>query len=144
MANVTQIDTNYLNTLKGQLAEVEGKVEAQLRGIGPSSYPATTNYINPVNDLTLLAGPPGFDAGAAIANALKTAGGSVHDQLEWLDKVLKDMIIEITNTINSFHGTESLNNDAVDTLMNEFQNTINDTGSSATSSSSNSKTPPAS
>ncbi len=143
MAAVTQIDTNYLNTLKAQLEEVDGQVEAQLKGIGPSSSSETTNYINPVNDLTLLAGGPGFDAGAAIANALKTAGGSVYDQLQWLDKVLKDMIIEITNTINSLHGTESLNNDAVDTLMTEFQNTINDMGSPG-SSSPNPNTTPAS
>jgi hypothetical protein len=143
MANVTQIDTNYLTTLRGQLEEVDGLVEAQLKGIGPRSDPATTNYINPVNDLTLLAGPAGFDAGTVIANALKTAGGSVYDQLEWLDKVLKDMINEITNTINSFHGTESLNNDAVSTLLNDFPNTINDMNTPANSSSSNPNTTPA-
>lgn len=139
-SGVTQIDTDYLNTLKGQLEELDGKVEAQMKGIGPVSSPATTNFINPVNDLTLLAGPSGFDAGAAIASALKTAGGSVYDQLEWLDKVLKDMINEITSTVNSFNGTESLNNEAVDTLTTDFQNTINDMNNPTSSSSSNPNT----
>jgi hypothetical protein len=140
MADVTQIDTDYLNTLKAQLEQLDSQVEAQIKGIGPSSDPATTNYINPVNDLTLLAGPAGFDAGTAIANALKTAGGSVYDQLEWLDKVLKDMISEITTTVSSFNGTESLNNDAVDTLMTDFQNTINDMSNPPGSSNPNTTT----
>jgi hypothetical protein len=143
MADVTQIDTDYLNTLKTQLEQLESEVKAQIKGIGPSNDPATTNYINPVNDLTLLAGPSAFDAGTAIANAVKTAGGSVYDQLEWLDKVLNDMIEEITTTVNAFHGTESLNNDAVDTLLSDFPNTINDLNSPANSSPSNPNTTPA-
>ncbi len=124
--NVTQIDTAYLKKLQSQLEDLEGQVETQLRGIGPSSDPTTTNYINPVNNLTLIAGPPGFDAGVAISNALKTAGGSVYSQLQWLDKVLKDMVEEITTTVNSLHGMESLNNEEVDKLMSDFQNTIGD------------------
>ncbi len=124
--NVTQIDTDYLNKLKAQLEELQSQVETQIRGIGPSGSPETTNYINPVNNLTLIAGPPGFNAGVAISNALKTTGGSVYSQLQWLDKVLKDMSEEITTTVNALNGTESLNNDAVDKLMSDFQNTIND------------------
>ena len=137
---VTQINADYLNTLKAQLGELESQVKAQIRGIGPNSSSETTNYVNPVNDLTLLAGPPGFDAGAAITSALKTAGGSVYDQLEWLDKVLNDMIEEITTTVNSFHGAESLNDDAVNTLMTEFTTTIGDMGSPGTPSSPNPNT----
>jgi hypothetical protein len=136
--NVTQIDTDFLNRLKGQLDELRSQVEVQIRGIGPSSNPATTNYINPVNNLTLIAGPPGFNAGVAISNALKTTGGSVFNQLQWLDKVLRDMSEEITTTVNSLNGTESLNNDAVDKLMSDFQHTISDM-----SGPSNPNTPPA-
>jgi len=141
---VTQIDTDYLNKLKAQLEQLESQVEGQLAGMGPSSIPGTTNFINPVNDLTLLAGASGFDAGAAITSALKTAGDSVADQMQWLDKVVKDMITEVTNTVNSFQGTESLNNAAVDTLINEFQQTINDMNNPPGSSSSNPNTPAAS
>jgi len=111
--NVTQIDTAYLNKFKGQIDQLRSDVEVQIRGIGPSNDPGTTNYINPVNNLTLLAGPPGFDAALALANALKTTGGSVYSQLQWLDKVLRDMSEEITTTVNSLNDTESLNNDAV-------------------------------
>ena len=134
--NVTQIDTDYLNQLKAQLDEIDTMVEAQLKGIGPSSDPATPNFINPVNDLNLLAGPPGFDAGTALANALKSAGNSVYDQLQWLDKILKEMSDEITTTISTLNGTESLNNDAVDTLITDFQNTINDMSNNPPNSSS--------
>jgi hypothetical protein len=141
--NVTQIDITYLNNLKNQLDELESQVEDQLRGVGPSSNPGTTNYINPVNNLTLLAGPPGFDAGVAISNALKTAGNSVYSQLQWLSKILKDMSNEITTTVNSLHDTESLNNDAVDQLMKDFQNTIGDMNNPpGSSNSSNPNTPP--
>jgi hypothetical protein len=139
--NVTQIDTDYLNKLKNQIDQLDSEVEAQLRGIGPSSSPNTTNYINPVNNLTLLAGPPGFDAGVAISNALKTAGGSVYSQLQWLDKVLKDMSQEITTTVQSLKGTESLNNDAVDKLMSDFEHTITDMNNPPGGSSGNPNTP---
>ena len=40
-------------------------------------------------------------------------GGSIHDQLTWLNKVLTDMISEITTTVNSFGNTESLNTESV-------------------------------
>ena len=53
-------------------------------------------------------------------------GGSVNEQLTWLQKVLTDMINEITTTVNSFSGTESLNNEAVSQLLTDFGNTIND------------------
>ena len=106
--------------------------------------PSTTNYINPVNNLTLLAGPPGFNAGVAISNALKTAGGSVYSQLQWLDKVLKDMSQEITTTVSSLNDTESLNNDAVDKLIKDFQNTIGDLSNPPSGSNSpNPNTPQA-
>ncbi|HEY3907756.1 MAG TPA: hypothetical protein VGM14_27890 [Streptosporangiaceae bacterium] len=142
--NVTQIDTAYLNKFKGQIDQLRSDVEVQIRGIGPSNDPATTNYINPVDNLTLLAGPPGFDAGVALANALKTTGGSVYSQLQWLDKVLKDMSEEITTTVSSLNDTESLNNDAVDGLIKDFKNTIGDMSNPPGSSSTqNPNTPPA-
>ena len=97
-----------------------------------------------MNNLTLLAGPPGFAAGVAISNALKTVGGSVYSQLQWLDKVLKDMSQEITTTVKSLNGTESLNNDAVDKLVNDFQHTITDMNNPPGGSPSNPNTPAAS
>ena len=139
--NVTQIDITYLNNLKSQLDQLESQVEIQLRGVGPSSDPRSTNYINPLNDLTLLAGPPGFDAGVALSNAMKTAGNSVYSQLQWLSKILKDMSLEITTTVNSLQNTESLNNEAVDKLMQDFQNTISDMNNPPGSSNSNPNTP---
>src|SRR6266705_4096118 len=125
-SGVTEINADYLKNLQNELVLLDKQVEAQLKGIGPTNDPATTKYIYPLNELNLQAGPQGFNAGVAIANAVKNTGTSVYGQLEWLDKVLKDMIEEVTNTIHSLHGTESLNNEAVDKLMTEFQNSISD------------------
>ena len=75
-------------------------------------------------------------------------GGSINEQLTWLQKVLTDMINEITTTVNSFSNTESLNTETVDQLMSDFQNTINDftsppsgSGTTPPSGSSNPNTP---
>lgn len=125
MANgaVTQIDATYLNTLKGQLETVLGDVKNQLKGVGSSPagwvYPVDQNF-------SVLDGPNGFNAGAQLNTALKAMGGSVHDQLTWLQKVLTDMINEITNTVNSFSNAESINTESVDQLITDFQNTIKD------------------
>jgi hypothetical protein len=139
-SGVTQINADYLNKLKNELMTLDDQVQTQLNGIGPSTDPGTTNYIHPLNDISLTAGPQGFNAGLAIKNAVHNAGGSVYNQLEWLDKVLKDMIDEITNAVNSLHGTESLNNEAVDKLMTQFQNTSSDMNGSPNSSTSNPNT----
>jgi hypothetical protein len=129
MGDVTQIDANYLNGLKAQIDDLRTQVELQIRGLGTTgTNSGTTNYIPSVDNLTLLAGTSSFDAGKMIATALKTTGGSVHDRLVWLDKTLGDMSDEITATVKKFSGIESLNNDAVDQLVTEFQHTISDMG----------------
>jgi hypothetical protein len=51
---------------------------------------------------------------------------------------------EITTTVNSLNETESLNNDAVDQLVKDFQNTIGDLNNPpGSSNSSNPNTPSA-
>ncbi|HEY2579883.1 MAG TPA: hypothetical protein VGI74_26520 [Streptosporangiaceae bacterium] len=127
-APVTQIDTTYLDGLKSTLQELQTEVEQQLHGLGTGgATPNTLSFIEPVDSsLKLAAGSASFDAGAALNKALAAMGGSVHDQLTWLDKVLGDMINEITNTVASFKGTESLNNEGVDKLISDFQSTISD------------------
>jgi hypothetical protein len=145
MARVTQINADYLNTISQIIQDLDDKVKALLAGHGPSNDPGATTYINPLNQLFLSAGPSGFQAGTAVDTAVGQAGNSVYAQLEWLDKVLKDMIEDINNTVRGFKGTESLNNESVDTLLSNFQNTISDIGtppdggsSSSTSGSSTS------
>jgi hypothetical protein len=101
MAGVTQINTDYLNTINQVIQDLDDKVETLLAGHGPSN-----------------------DPGATVGQA----GNSVYAQLEWLDKVLKDMIEDINNTVSGFKGTEALNNESVDTLLTNFQNTISDMG----------------
>jgi hypothetical protein len=123
--SVTQIDADYLNKLKGQLDSILEGVDGQLIGIGASSSSITTTWIPAVDStLVVLAGSPSFNAGAELNKALGTMGGSVQQQLQWLKNVLTQMISEITTTVNSFTSTESLNNETVDQLMTDFQNTI--------------------
>ena len=138
-SGVTQIDTTYLDGLKTTLQDLQTEVEQQLRGLGTGgATPNTLSFIEPVDSsLKLAAGSASFDAGAALNKALSTMGGSVHDQLTWLDKVLGDMINEITTTVASFKGTESLNNEGVDKLISDFQTTIGDINTPPGSSGSN-------
>jgi hypothetical protein len=137
MAAVTQIDADYLNQLKSQLQTVLDHVNAQLTGIGASSDPNTTSWIGPVDDtLSVLAGAANFAAGVSLNKALHALGGSLHDQLVWLKKVLTDMIHEITTTVESFSATESLNTETVDQLLSDFQSTIDDLNNPPKNSSS--------
>ncbi len=136
--NTTQIDTTYLQGLQNQLQTILTDVKDQLRGVGASPNPSVHGWLETVDQtLNVQGGGSSFNAGAALNTALKNMGGSVHDQLTWLEKVLNDMINEITTTIQSFSGTESLNNDAVSQLISDFQNTINDMNNPPGGSSSN-------
>lgn len=128
----TQINADYLNGLKGQLQTVLNNVNNQLTGVGTS-----TNSVPVDQNLKVLAGASTFNAGTALNTALQKMGGSIHDQLTWLQKVLNDMINEITTTVNSFNGTESLNTETVDSLITDFQNTINDMNSPPSGSGTN-------
>jgi hypothetical protein len=125
--NVTQIDANYLNGLKTQLQTILTDVQNQLRGIGASSDPDTTSWLGPVDQtLSVSAGATSFNAGTDLNTALKNMGGSVNEQLTWLQKVLTDMINEITTTVNSFSASETLNNESVAQLISDFESTIGD------------------
>lgn len=126
-SSVTQIDSTYLNGLKSQLQTIQTDVQSQLTGIGASSDPNLPGWISAVDEnLTVTAGATSFNAGKALNTALGKMGGSVHDQLTWLNKVLTDMINEITTTVNSFSNSESLNTESVQTLISDFENTIGD------------------
>ncbi|HUC56609.1 MAG TPA: hypothetical protein VMA95_04355 [Streptosporangiaceae bacterium] len=147
--NVVYINASYLtNTLEPALKEILSEVDAQLKGLGPSSNPNITEWLYPVDDnLSVEAGGTAgssgggsFDIATDLNTSLKNMGGSVNDQLVWLQKVLNDMINEINTTVASFSGTESLNGEAVQQLLTDFQNTISDVDSPPGSSSSSSST----
>jgi hypothetical protein len=141
---VTQINADYLKNLQGQLSDLLDQVNTQLKGLGTKgASSSTTPLISAVtSSIQVAAGGSSFDAAQAINSALQSMGGSVNDQLNWLKNVLTDMISDITTTINSFSGTESLNNESVSTLESDFQKTINQLNSPTSSGATNS--PPAS
>jgi hypothetical protein len=129
--NVTQVDLTYLKRLKSALGSMQTQVEDQIKGQGNSSDPGTTGWVGPVDSsVTVRAGGVGagsgsaFDAAASLTSALSSMGGSVHDQLAWLDKVLGGMISEITATENAIGTTEGANHESVDNLISEFRTTI--------------------
>jgi hypothetical protein len=128
---ITSVSLTYLNNLETSLQDVLTLVNKQIQGEGATSDPTTTLWIDPVDySLTVNAGGVGqgrnvtFDAGAALNQALSTMGGSVHDQLIWLRKVLTEMITEVSVTIKNFGTSQDANNEAVGQLVTEFQSTI--------------------
>ena len=127
-AGVTEIDKGYLTTLKGTLQDVLNEVNSQLHGsVGNPVSTATTfgaSEIKPLNELQVAAGATGFDAASELATALKTMGGSVYDQLQWLQQVLQAMISETDQTIQAFGNTETLNSESVTQLQDDFAQTI--------------------
>jgi hypothetical protein len=144
-SGVTQIDKAYLTTLAGQLDTLLGEVKAQIAGLGQGGAKSgTLNFVPAISSTSLevQAGSKAFNAGTVLNDALDTMGGSVAQQLAWLEKVLTDMINEIHTTIMSFTGTESLNNESVDQLITQFQNTINDVNTPPGGSNSGSTTTP--
>jgi hypothetical protein len=121
---VTQINADYLGGLRTTLQSVLDEVTDQVLGIGPSNDPDTTGWIKPVDGtLTVEGGSSAFGAIADLNTALQQMGGSVHDQLVWLQTVLRQMISEITSTIQSFGENEALNSESVSQLMTDFQQT---------------------
>ena len=140
---VTQINADYLKNLQGQLSDLLDQVNTQLKGLGTTgASSSTTPLISAVtSSIQVAAGGNSFDAAQTINSALQSMGGSVNDQLNWLKNVLTDMISDITTTINSFSGTESLNNESVSTLESDFQKTINQLNSPASSGATNSPAP---
>jgi len=145
---VTQINADYLKKLQGELQDLLDQVNTQLKGLGTKgASSATTPFISAVtSSIQVAAGGASFDAAQQINTALQTMGGSVNDQLNWLKNLLTDMISDITTTMSSFSGTESLNNESVSTLESDFQKTINQlnqpAGSGTTNTPSNTSTNP--
>jgi hypothetical protein len=102
-SGVTQIDKAYLTTLAGQLDTLLGEVKAQIAGLGQGGAKSgTLNFVPAISSTSLevQAGSKAFNAGTVLNDALDTMGGSVAQQLAWLEKVLTDMITQFQNTIN--------------------------------------------
>jgi hypothetical protein len=142
VTGVTQIDSNYLLTLKSTLETVLTEVDKQLTGQGMVPGPGGVMLdVLPLSRLTVQAGVAGsngegFDPAVQLIDALQAMGGSVTDQLKWLKQVLTDMIAEITTTVQSFGSSETLNSESVAQLNTDFSRTITVMGQGASSGSS--------
>lgn len=128
-SGVTEVSVAYLRGLSASLGDILKEVNHQLNGQGSAT--STTSLTDLVDsDLQVLAGSPcggsglNFDAAASLNTALSTMGGSVHDQLQWLSTVLSAMIAEVNTAIKAVGKAETLNNEEVDALIAEFEQTI--------------------
>jgi hypothetical protein len=146
--SVTTIDPDYLKSLiNNQLQPLLDQVNTLLNPTGQygmTDLGGSSILIPPVNGkLTVQAGgTPGqngttsFNVADTLNAALQSMGGSVEDELNWLQKVLSDMIEEINTTITSMQSTDSLNTMDAQTLAQDFQTTISDVTSPPVSGSS--------
>jgi hypothetical protein len=138
VGSVTTIDSNYLKSLvNNTLVPLLDQVSDLLNPSGYSGQAVAGGPFITVSPITgsisvMAGGVPGsngstgFDIADGLNDALKTMGTSVQGELEWLDKVLTDMISEINTTITQMQGTDNLNAMDAQTLAQDFQNTITD------------------
>jgi hypothetical protein len=124
MADDTKIDIGYLTGLRNEVQEMLDEL-TKTTTAHASSDPATTGWIKPV-DGTLQVSAGGFQAATDLNTALKTMGGTVAQQMQWLNKVFTDMISECTQTIQKFKDAETMNGESASQLMQYFNATIND------------------
>lgn len=127
--DVTEVSVAYLRQLSAALNDVLQQVNARLNGATtPNGRTVLTEPVD--SSLQISAGGPGdgsgltFDAAAALDDALSTMGGTVHDQLGWLSRVLSAMISEISDAIAAVGKADYLSSEQVDALIREFENTI--------------------
>jgi hypothetical protein len=125
-SGVTQINKQYLQGLATQLGDVKGQVQAQLIGLGPGgATPNTVSIISAIDSsLAVAAGTSAFNAATTLNADLKLMGGSIHDQLTWLENILTDMIEELNTTANKLTGSETLNEESASQLITDFQSVI--------------------
>jgi len=139
VGSVTTIDSNYLKSLvNNTLVPLLDQVGDLLNPSGYTGQAVAGGPFITVSPITgsisvMAGGVPsgssgstGFDIADNFNTALKAMGGSVQGELEWLDKVLTDMISEINTTITQMQGTDNLNAMDAQTLAQDFQNTITD------------------
>jgi hypothetical protein len=115
----THVSVGYLQQLQASLSDILAQVNAQLAG--QSGGPATPEQIVD-SDLGVQAGGGGvaYDAAEMLNRALSTMGGSAQAQLTWLSGTVTAMIGQITTSIDSLSGTNTLNTEQADALIAEF------------------------
>jgi hypothetical protein len=138
---VTQIDSTYLSGLRTTLEGILTEVKQQIAGVGPVTTGTAVEDIAPLSSLTVEPGVTGsngagFDPANQLLTAIKAMGGSVNDQLVWLEKFLTDMIAEIGTTITSFGNSDGLSSESVAQLDSDFSGAISDMQQGASSGSS--------
>jgi hypothetical protein len=146
------IDQAYLKKVQGAFETLLQDVKDQINGIGMDSgimIPAVgadlNEYFSPggaaakgVTGTYPLAFMPASD----LYNQLGTMGTSIGAELQWLEKVLQDVISGITTTLNNFGTAEDINTDSVEQLLANFQAAVTALGNPPESSTGGSSQQP--
>ena len=146
------IDQAYLKKVQGAFEALLQDVKDQINGIGMDSgfmIPAVgadlNEYFSPggaaVKGVTGTYSLP-FMPASDLYNQLGTMGTSIGAELQWLEKVLQDVISGITTTLNNFGAAEDINTDSVEQLLANFQAAVTALGNPPESSTSGSSQQP--
>ncbi|HUZ26736.1 MAG TPA: hypothetical protein VMV07_23535 [Streptosporangiaceae bacterium] len=136
-SSVLEIDQGYLRGLQTALQQILNDVTNQVNGLGSVTWFTGPVQVPPVDSsltITLPGGTSGsgstFPLGQELNAHLAAMGGTVAQEVQWLQNVLTDMVAEIDTTITAMSDNEQLNNEAITKLMNDFQQTFADLGTS--------------
>jgi hypothetical protein len=143
MSNVTWITPAYLQGLANALGIMLDDVTNQVDGVGNVTT-STGNVVVQAVDSTLNITEPGGSGGTDstfplaldLNTKLGNVGNSVNEDVTWLQTLLEDMIQEINTTISSMKTTDNLNADSIQSLENDFSQTLSDMTSGPGSSGS--------
>jgi hypothetical protein len=137
------IDYDYLANLQKTLQLMLDDVNNHINGSGNVATWWGTTWVPAVDgslNITMPGGSPGtgstFPLGQNLNAKLASMGGSVSEEMGFLQTVLEDMIDEIETTMDSMTSTENLNDDSVQALLSEFEQTISAMNAGPSSSGS--------
>ncbi len=117
--------------VKEDLLYFQRQVRAAIDNLDTIMTPAISHHerstgMIPVLDseIPLYAGTSQFALAAQLRTRLQTVGGSVYERLTWFRRLLKQMDLELTSTIEAFEANEALNDQTAREFLDSFSNTI--------------------
>jgi hypothetical protein len=127
--------TDVLTVTRATLEDFRARIHAVLEEIRTKVNISSTNggtqadgYSGDVpvlnENLVIRVGGPNFGPGVDLAAAVKKMGGSVDQQLKWLETLFSTIETELTYTINAFTENEDVNSELVQEFLNGFSKTV--------------------
>lgn len=137
--NVTSINAAYLKMLVQSLLQPLLDEANKLLQNGQVEYLAGSSIGIEVpqidSTLTVPAGSSSFKPAADLINALGKVGTSINSDLNWFQQALSETIDEINTTVASMKGTDDLNAEQAQTILQDLAGAITAVSSSPTGGS---------